>query len=52
MSSDVHHMARKLVAIEMWFCCWRVHPRGTDTGAAKPDAKTRGTGSVLKSGVW
>ncbi len=53
MSSDVHRMARKklrrdrdavlLLASHIW---------GAGTGAAKPNAKTRGTGSVLKSGVW
>jgi len=51
MSSDVHHMARKelrhdrdvvlLLAGHLW---------GTSTGAAKPNAKTRGTGSVLNPG--
>ena len=53
MSSDVHHMARRELRRDRDAVLLLAgHLRGTGTGAAKPNAKTRGTGSVLESGVW
>jgi hypothetical protein len=53
MGSDVHRMARKELRRDRDAVLLLAgHLRGAGTGAAKPNAKTRGTGSVLKSGVW
>ena len=53
MGSDVHHMARKELRNDRDAVLLLAgHLRGAGTGAAKPNVKTRGTGSVLKSGVW
>jgi hypothetical protein len=53
MSSDVYRMARKELCHDRDAVLLLAgHLRGAGTGAAKPNAKTRGTGSVLKSGVW
>ena len=49
MSSDVHHMARKELHHDRDAVLLLAgHLRGAGTGAAKSNAKTRGTGSVLK----
>jgi hypothetical protein len=53
MGSDVHRMARKELRRDRDAVLLLTgHMRSAGTGAAKPNAKTRGTGSVLKSGVW
>ena len=53
MNSDVHGMVRKELRRDRDVVLLLAgHLRGAGTGAAKPNAKTRGTGSVLKSGVW
>nr|QNO41506.1 hypothetical protein APENILPF_00006 [Methanosarcinales archaeon ANME-2c ERB4]QNO42029.1 hypothetical protein GKLMMCAD_00006 [Methanosarcinales archaeon ANME-2c ERB4]QNO42673.1 hypothetical protein LNAFDGMD_00035 [Methanosarcinales archaeon ANME-2c ERB4]QNO43376.1 hypothetical protein FGEDGLLI_00005 [Methanosarcinales archaeon ANME-2c ERB4]QNO48222.1 hypothetical protein BHCKGNAA_00006 [Methanosarcinales archaeon ANME-2c ERB4] len=53
MSSDVHRMARKELRHDQDAVLLLAgHLRGAGTDAAKPNAKTRGTGSVLKSGFW
>ena len=53
MGSDVCRMARKELRHDRDAVLLLAdHLRGAGAGAAKSDAKTRGTGSVLKSGVW